>query len=67
MKTKLIAALYGLLVVASSPAVAQPAAQAGARKPNILVIMGDDIGINNVSAFGRPPSTRAARRLRRIS
>jgi len=30
-----------------------PSAQAAAQKPNILVIMGDDIGLNNVSAYGR--------------
>ena len=30
-----------------------PSAQAAAQKLNILVIMGDDIGINNVSAYGR--------------
>ena len=28
-----------------------PPAGAGARKPNILVIFGDDIGISNISAY----------------
>ena len=32
-------------------AQAQPAAPANGKKPNILVIFGDDIGITNVSAY----------------
>lgn len=36
--------------VQAAPAIAQPAASSG-RKPNILVIWGDDIGIANVSAY----------------
>ena len=31
-------------------------ALAQANRPNILVIFGDDIGINNISAYGRHPS-----------
>jgi arylsulfatase len=33
------------------PAAKPPAAQSGGKKPNILVIFGDDIGIANVSAY----------------
>jgi arylsulfatase len=44
-----------LLGVALVAAVALPAgvAQAQARKPNILVIWGDDIGGFNISAYNR--------------
>ncbi|MBR1121125.1 arylsulfatase [Bradyrhizobium lablabi] len=35
---------------AAAPAVAQPATPSG-RKPNILVIFGDDVGIANISAY----------------
>src|SRR5262245_54291597 len=35
---------------AAAPATAQPAAASG-RKPNILVIFGDDIGIPQISAY----------------
>ena len=31
-------------------------ALAQTNRPNILVIFGDDIGINNISAYGRHPS-----------
>ena len=46
----LIAAAFlcGNLVMASQHAAAQDAA---AKKPNILVIWGDDIGIHNLSAY----------------
>jgi Sulfatase len=30
-----------------------PASRAQEKKPNILVIMGDDIGISNIGAYGR--------------
>ena len=42
-KHKLLAALCGILTLAS--------AHAADKKPNILVIMGDDIGIFNISAY----------------
>ena len=50
--------------VAGSPALAQE------KKPNIVVIMGDDIGIWNIGAYhrgmmaGRTPQPRQARRRR---
>ena len=44
----------GLLVLAARIAVAQMTAPAAAQpKPNILVIMGDDIGIWNIGAYHR--------------
>ena len=46
-----------VLVVAASVVVlgmvASPRASAQEKKPNILVIMGDDIGISNIGAYGR--------------
>lgn len=42
-----ITAAIGLALAGATPAFAQ----AAARKPNILVIWGDDIGISNVSAY----------------
>ncbi len=41
--------LLAVLVLAAIPAVAQPAA----KKPNILVLFGDDIGYWNISAYNR--------------
>jgi arylsulfatase len=42
-----IAAALGLALGAVTPSLAQ----APAKKPNILVIWGDDIGIHNISAY----------------
>ena len=43
-----------LATVATLFAVAgAPAAKAQEKKPNILVIMGDDIGISNIGAYSR--------------
>jgi arylsulfatase len=39
-----------VLLAAALPAAAQPSA---AKKPNILVIFGDDIGQSNISAYSR--------------
>ena len=53
--TRSLTALGALLVstsLSAQPAPA-PAAQAPARPPNILVIMGDDIGIWNIGAYHR--------------
>jgi arylsulfatase len=42
------------LLLAATMVVASPAqAQAPARKPNILVIMGDDVGWFNIGAYSR--------------
>jgi arylsulfatase A-like enzyme len=49
-----LAALAAGLLLAATVAVSGPAqAQAPARKPNILVIMGDDVGWFNVGAYHR--------------
>ncbi|CAM3975837.1 Arylsulfatase [Bordetella tumbae] len=50
-------AASGLAITGGAPAQAQnsqskPAAEASGKKPNILVIFGDDIGQTNVSAYG---------------
>jgi arylsulfatase len=39
----------------------QPSAPSG-RKPNILVIWGDDVGVANISAYSNGPAPPAARR-----
>jgi len=53
MKTKLICAAFTLAVMCgfSISARAQSPAPSSGKKPNILVIWGDDIGIANVSAY----------------
>ena len=43
----MMVAVIGIVLSTSSPTLAQSAA----RKPNILVIWGDDIGIHNISAY----------------
>ena len=46
------AARSGLLALATTGLVAQPAAPAqGGKKPNIVIIWGDDIGQSNISAY----------------
>ena len=57
MKTKLLKYSVPLLaclavLLFTSCATAQPAGGAG-KKPNILVIFGDDIGMWNISAYNR--------------
>jgi hypothetical protein len=55
MKMKRVSALFSLAVafVLTAPATgdAQSAAPPSGKKPNILVIFGDDIGQTNVSAY----------------
>src|SRR5205823_13535892 len=53
MKTKLIFAAFSLalMCVFSASVSAQSPAPSSGKKPNILVIWGDDIGIANVSAY----------------
>jgi hypothetical protein len=53
MKTKLtVAALVAILVAATASCFAQsPSPASGGKKPNILVIWGDDIGTTDVSAY----------------
>ncbi|MEE9152524.1 MAG: arylsulfatase, partial [candidate division NC10 bacterium] len=46
-----IAVLPVLLLAALALSAAPPVAEA--KKPNILVIWGDDIGITNISAYSR--------------
>jgi len=53
-----IMAASGLAIMGGAPAQAQnsqskPAAEASGKKPNILVIFGDDIGQTNISAYGK--------------
>src|SRR5690606_12226789 len=51
MKTRAIsrrATLAGLGTAAATPATAQ------ARRPNIVFIMADDLGVHDLSCFGRP-------------
>ena len=43
----------GLLASLASMAMEPATAQQPARKPNILVIMGDDVGYWNISAYNR--------------
>ncbi len=42
-----------LLMAAVSLLPASALAQAGGKKPNIVVIMGDDVGMWNIGAYGR--------------
>ena len=53
MKTKLIFAAFSLVLmcVFSASVSAQSPAPSSGKKPNILVLWGDDIGIANVSAY----------------
>jgi len=55
MKTKLIFAAFTLTLtcIVTAFARAQSPAPSSAKKPNILVIMGDDIGYWNISAYNR--------------
>src|SRR5215471_13277365 len=46
-----LAAGSALTSVAASQAHAQAQPPPGGRRPNILVIMGDDIGLTNISAY----------------
>ena len=48
-RTVVVAACLLMAVVVATPAEAQ--AQAAAKKPNVLVIWGDDIGQFNISAY----------------
>src|SRR6201988_3648776 len=52
MKRKLVAASFSFALVCVFTGHAQSPAPAAAKKPNILVIWGDDIGWQNVSAYG---------------
>ena len=53
MKTKLIRALLSLAVACAFSAHAQSPAPSAGKKPNILVIWGDDIGYWNISAYNQ--------------
>src|SRR5690606_808018 len=53
-----LVAASGLAITGGAQAQAQnsqskPAAEASGKKPNILVIFGDDIGQTNISAYGK--------------
>jgi arylsulfatase len=53
-RVALIAAFFSVTVVTHSVAQTKPSpADAGGKKPNILVIFGDDIGMWNVGAYTR--------------
>src|SRR5580765_4227512 len=57
MKTKLILTVLSLaqacVLIAPGNATAQSPTSSSAKKPNILVIFGDDIGQTNISAYSR--------------
>jgi len=52
MHPRTTARFTGLALAAAFAVVAPATAQTAAKKPNILVIFGDDIGVTNVSAYG---------------
>jgi len=51
MKTKLILTALSLAQICVLTASAQSPAPSSGKKPNILVIFGDDIGQTNISAY----------------
>jgi arylsulfatase len=51
--TGLVATIVALLMLGPQAAAPAAQAQAGAKRPNILVIFGDDIGQSNISAYSR--------------
>jgi hypothetical protein len=51
MKTKLISAALSFVLMCVLLANAQSPARSSAKKPNILIIWGDDIGIHNINAY----------------
>src|SRR6266480_1662010 len=51
IKMKLVAAALSFALLTVLPAIAQSPAPSSTKKPNILVIFGDDIGQTNVSAY----------------
>src|SRR5262245_25843896 len=53
MRSRTVAVLGLLALIAASDAFAQAPAAAAAKKPNVVVIMGDDIGWYNPSAYNR--------------
>src|SRR6201747_2032874 len=53
MKQKLITSGFSLLTAAAARLCAVAPAQAADKKPNIVVIMGDDIGMWNIGAYHR--------------
>jgi hypothetical protein len=53
MKLKALLSSATALFAAGLLTAPQAGAQAPAPKPNILVIMGDDIGLWNISAYNR--------------
>ncbi|MHC4169276.1 MAG: hypothetical protein ACYSWQ_20195 [Planctomycetota bacterium] len=69
-KLRSINLLFAVLMVVSCFA---SSTQAQAKKPNIVVIMGDDIGMWNIGAYhrgmmaGRSTSSRFCRRSKRVS
>ena len=52
-KRKLMMSLTGFSALALSLMLTPLAGNASAEKPNILVIMSDDVGITNISAYSR--------------
>ncbi|RPI46185.1 MAG: hypothetical protein EHM67_01480, partial [Hyphomicrobiaceae bacterium] len=51
--TRIRRACFALLCLIALPTIASVPVLAQTKKPNILVIMGDDIGYWNISAYNR--------------
>lgn len=53
MKSRLVVLLAALALACAAQAQQKPKPAAVGKKPNILVIFGDDVGQTNISAYGQ--------------